>query len=43
MLRNEMVTQRKWLSDADFLDFLGVANLILVPISTEMVMHGEAT
>ena len=26
MLRNEVVTQRKWLTDADFLDFLGITN-----------------
>ena len=43
MLRNEVVSQRKWLTDADFLDFLGITNLIPGPNSTEMVMHAGAT
>jgi chromate transporter len=43
MLRNEVVTQGKWLTDAEFLDFLGMTNLIPGPNSTEMVMHAGAT
>jgi len=39
MLRDEVVTRRKWLSDAHFLDLLGVTNLIPGPNSTEMVIH----
>lgn len=42
MLRNEVVLQRKWVTDADFLDFLGITNLIPGPNSTEMVMHAGA-
>src|SRR5262249_43375403 len=39
MLRDEVVTRRKWLTDAHFLDLLGATNLIPGPNSTEMVMH----
>lgn len=39
MLREEVVTRRRWLSDDDFLDLLGATNLIPGPNSTEMVMH----
>src|SRR5688572_17122372 len=39
MLRDEVVTRRKWLTDDDFLDLLGATNLIPGPNSTEMVMH----
>lgn len=39
MLRNEVVVRRRWLSDRQFLDLLGVTNLIPGPNSTEMVMH----
>ena len=39
MLRDEVVTRRKWLSDAHFLDLLGATNLIPGPNSTEMVIH----
>ncbi len=39
MLREEVVRRRGWLSDADFLDYLGTTNLIPGPNSTEMVMH----
>ncbi|WP_129629035.1 chromate efflux transporter [Candidatus Oscillochloris fontis] len=39
MLRDEVVTRRKWISDAHFLDLLGATNLIPGPNSTEMVIH----
>jgi chromate transporter len=39
MLRDEVVTQRKWLTDEHFLDLLGATNLIPGPNSTEMVIH----
>ncbi len=39
MLRDEVVTRRKWLTDGEFLDLLGATNLIPGPNSTEMVMH----
>lgn len=39
MLRDEVVTRRKWLSDAHFLDLLGATNLIPGPNSTEMLIH----
>jgi chromate transport protein ChrA len=39
MLRREVVTDRKWLSDAEFLDLLGATNLIPGPNSTEMAIH----
>jgi chromate transporter len=39
MLREEVVSRRKWLSDAYFLDLIGATNLIPGPNSTEMVIH----
>jgi chromate transporter len=39
MLHGEVVTRRKWLTEAAFLDLLGATNLIPGPNSTEMVMH----
>ena len=39
MLRDEVVTRRKWLSDEHFLDLLGATNMIPGPNSTEMVIH----
>ena len=39
MLRDEIVTRRKWLSDQHFLDMLGATNLIPGPNSTEMFIH----
>jgi len=39
MLREEVVTRRKWMSDEEFVDLLGATNLIPGPNSTEMVMH----
>jgi len=39
MLREEVVTRRRWLTDQHFLDLLGATNLIPGPNSTEMVIH----
>jgi chromate transporter len=39
MYRDETVTRRGWLSDQEFLDLLGVTNLIPGPNSTEMAIH----
>lgn len=39
MLRDEVVTRRKWVTDDHFLDLLGATNLIPGPNSTEMVIH----
>ncbi|MEA2488716.1 MAG: chromate transporter [Acidobacteriota bacterium] len=39
MLRDEVVTRRRWMTDEEFLDLLGATNLIPGPNSTEMVMH----
>jgi chromate transporter len=39
MLRQEVVDRRKWISGSDFLDLIGITNLIPGPNSTEMVMH----
>ncbi|MGH2558200.1 MAG: chromate efflux transporter [Thermomicrobiales bacterium] len=39
MLREEVVTRRRWLSDQYFLDLVGATNLIPGPNSTEMVIH----
>ncbi len=38
MMRREVVQQRRWLSDAEFLDLLGASNLIPGPTSTEMAI-----
>jgi chromate transporter len=39
MMRDEVVSRRKWMSDQEFLDLLGITNLIPGPNSTEMTMH----
>ncbi len=39
MMRRELINQRRWVSDAEFVDMLGVTNLIPGPNSTEMTMH----
>src|SRR5439155_249842 len=39
LMREEVVTRRKWVSDERFLDLLGMTNLIPGPNSTEMAMH----
>jgi chromate transport protein ChrA len=39
MMRDEVVTRRRWVTDAQFLDLLGASNLIPGPTSTEMAIH----
>lgn len=39
MLREEIVSRRRWSDEAHFLDLLGAVNLIPGPNSTEMVIH----
>ena len=39
MMRDEVVSRRKWMTDQEFLDLLGIASLIPGPNSTEMTMH----
>ncbi len=39
MMKEEVVTRRRWLTEADFLDLLGATNLIPGPNSTEMAIH----
>jgi chromate transporter len=39
MMEDEVVARRGWLTRSDFLDFLGAANLIPGPTSTEMAIH----
>ena len=39
MMRRELINERRWVSDAEFVDMLGVTNLIPGPNSTEMTMH----
>jgi chromate transporter len=39
MMRDEVVSRRKWLTEEQFLDLLGATNLIPGPNSTEMAIH----
>jgi len=39
MMRAEMVTKRKWMTEQHFLDLIGATNLIPGPNSTEMAIH----
>jgi chromate transporter len=39
LIHRECVERRRWISRAEFLDLLGVANLIPGPTSTELAMH----
>ncbi|MFT5169479.1 MAG: chromate transporter, partial [Candidatus Omnitrophota bacterium] len=39
MMEDECVQKRKWMSHEEFLDLIGVTNLIPGPNSTEMAMH----
>ncbi len=39
LLEDEVVRRRRWVSRADFLDYLGATNLIPGPNSTEMAIH----
>lgn len=39
MMKEEVVTKRKWMSEQHFLDLIGATNLIPGPNSTEMAIH----
>jgi chromate transporter len=39
MMRDEVVSRRRWMSDQEFLDLVGATNLIPGPNSTEMAIH----
>jgi chromate transporter len=39
MMEDEVVTKRKWITRAHYLDLIGGTNLIPGPNSTEMTMH----
>jgi chromate transporter len=39
MTRTEVVERRRWLDDAEYLDLIGMANLVPGPTSTEVAMH----
>lgn len=39
MMRQEFVFKRKWLSEEEFLDFIGISNLIPGPNATEVAIH----
>ena len=39
MMHDEVVTRRRWLSDAEFLDLVAATNLLPGPNSTEMAIH----
>ncbi len=39
MMREQVVTRRRWMTDGDFLDLLGATNLIPGPNSTELAIH----
>jgi chromate transporter len=39
LMKDEVVTRRHWLTEAEFLDLLGATNLIPGPNSTQMAIH----
>lgn len=39
LMRRELVVQRAWMNDTEFMEMVGVTNLIPGPNSTEMAMH----
>lgn len=39
MMHKEVVDRRRWVTDQEFIDLIGVTNLIPGPNSTEMTMH----
>ena len=39
MMREDLVRRRRWVTDDEFLDLLGITNLIPGPNSTEMAVH----
>jgi len=38
-MRDEVVTRRRWMTEAEFLDLLGATNLLPGPNSTQMAIH----
>lgn len=41
MLRQQVVTRRKWVTEQQYLDMIGAANLVPGPTSTQTVMHSS--
>jgi chromate transporter len=39
LMKDEVVTRRQWMTEAEFLDLLGATNLIPGPNSTQMAIH----
>ncbi len=39
MMEEDLVAKKKWMSEQEFLDYMGATNLIPGPNSTEMTMH----
>jgi len=39
LMQEELVEKRKWCTSQEFLDYMGMTNLIPGPNSTEMTMH----
>src|SRR5688500_13477134 len=39
MMRQEVVERRGWLTEAQFLEYLGASNLLPGPTSTELAIH----
>jgi chromate transporter len=39
MMENDLVKEKKWMSSQEFLDYIGITNLIPGPNSTEVTMH----
>jgi len=39
MMEEDLVQSKKWLTEQEFLDYMGITNLIPGPNSTEMTMH----
>jgi chromate transporter len=39
LIRDEVVTRRRWIGDREFLDLVGASNMIPGPTSTELTIH----
>lgn len=39
LMRHELVERRRWLSEQEFLEYLGAANVVPGPTSTELALH----
>lgn len=39
LMQHELIEKRKWMSNEEFIDYVGITNLIPGPNSTEMTMH----